>query len=403
MSGRRRDGTDRVKKEKRAPRERSRSHSRRRSRRHEASGGGGVAPPQDWRGPADGRGPPPAEWRGPGGYSGPPPGAPGAYPPPRGSSDPTWYGDHVPPQRPPGPFMPPMRAQVPGGPMLGAPDYGWMHPHPDDAGQYRGTPPGEWRGPSMQRPPFGLPVARPLTAPQGAPFPGADPWGGRPPGSEGPASFPGPFQHGKGRDAERPPEPPPQLALTDGGSDQASAPAVAMPLDATSQGAPGPNSGVGADDGDDDDAVPPPRTAADRFRNVRIVRSAISESMTAYLRKKGVPLDSRFCQRASTSVATEEAGLAEDAAASRECARLGLDGGAQRARLPMPGPLRLPVCTVELQHVGLWERFRQRCGTPVPREPPPIQCELKKSRGGGQVVLPHVLPAGPGPAAPPSG
>merc|ERR1711879_1099267 len=135
-----------------------------------------------------------------------------------------------------------------------------------------------------------------------------------------------------------------------------------------------------------------------RFRSVQIVQSALSETMINYLRKVGVPLENRSGNRSASSLCTEEVGLAEDAAAAREGARLGLDGAAQK-RLPMPGPLRLPVCTVELQQVGLWDRFRQRCGTSMPSEPPPIQCEVRKSRGGGQVVVPHVVPIGSGPAA----
>lgn len=187
------------------------------------------------------------------------------------------------------------------------------------------------------------------------------------------------MQHGNGREAmSKAPGPPAPLAL----ADEASAASPLASPDAASLG--------GVDDGDDDEVAPPPRTAADRFRNIHIVQTALSADMRAYLQKIGVPLEG---QKAASSTATEEVGLAEDVAAARECARLGLDGSA-KGRLPMPGPLRLPVCTVELQQEGLWDRFRQRCGTPMPPEPPPIQCKLQKSKGGGQVVQPHTV-AGP--------
>lgn len=144
----------------------------------------------------------------------------------------------------------------------------------------------------------------------------------------------------------------------------------------------------GVDDGvvEEEDEPPAPRTAADRFRNIRVVQSALGADMLALLRKSGVSLESQSGPSVSVSTGTEEAGLAEDEASARECTRLGLDVGPQR-RLPMPGPLRLPVCTID-QQVGLWDRFRKFCGTKMPAEPPPIQCEIRKSRGGGQVVVP---------------
>lgn len=356
----------------------SRSRSRRRERRSGRQAGdpsSGVAsvPPQDWIGPArEAREPPPTEWRGPGAY---------------------------PPQRPPGPYapMPPMPRGL-GPPM----QYSWMPPRPED-GQYHAAPPGEWRGPAMPRPqydPRGDPsdiwVMRSPSAPQGSPFgsPGADPWGARPPGSEA-SGFPGPVQHGKGTETEK--APPATLALTDA-DPPASVPDQVVPVatvapDVAVDG----GTNLGVFDGDEDDALPPPRTLADRLRNVQIVQSALSQGMLTNLRKSGVPLDNRFSQRAPTSITAEEVGLSEDVAASRECTRLGLNGSAQR-RLPMQGPLRLPVCTVELQQVGLWDRFRQRCGTQMPPEPPPTQCVIQKSRGGGQVVVPHVGAVAPGPA-----
>lgn len=283
-------------------------------------------------------------------------------------------------------MMPPTRGQAP------PPGYSWM----------QGAPPDQWHGSAMQRPPhtplrpgdppqvFG---ARP-PALQGSPYgpPGADPYGR--PLPSGPASFGTGLVHGKSREEEV--RPPLQVGNSDiaalasiGNSDIA---ALAAAPDTTSQVAGGET--VAAGDGSDEEVSAPTRTVADRFRNLRIVQNALSEKMLAYLQKAAVPLAT---SKAPASSSTEEVGLAENAAATRECARLGLDGSAQRARLPMPGPLKLPVCTVELQHIGLWDRFRQRCRTPMPSEPPPVQCEVKRSRGGGSVVVPHVVAAGPGP------
>merc|ERR1712232_288391 len=84
------------------------------------------------------------------------------------------------------------------------------------------------------------------------------------------------------------------------------------------------------------------------------------------------------------------------ATARARCARLGLDGGTTntRKRPPMPTQPRLPVCTLDPQRVGLWERFQQRCGTALPPESPAMPCELKKSRAGGSVLVPLVVAAG---------
>lgn len=318
-------------------------------------------PPQEWLGP---RATPPPDWRGsqPGSYGGVPPG-PG-------------YMEH-PPQRPPGPFA--SMAPMTRGPVPPA-QYSWMPPHHGGPMQ---RPPYAPRGPGDVTDMWGM---RPPSGPQSSPYgpPGTDHWSSR--------------AHGQGREPEKAPAP---AALVDAdhrgvAADNGSVPppSLASLTDASAPGA----SSVGVEDGGEDDAPPPARTAADRFRNVRIVQSAVSADMLAHLRKIGVPLEQRNGPKAFTSAAPDEVGIAEDAAASRECARLGLDGSAQR-RLPMPGPLRLPLCTVELQQVGLWERFRQRCGTPMPPEPPPVQCEVRKSRGGGQVVVPHIPPIGTGPAA----
>jgi len=144
--------------------------------------------------------------------------------------------------------------------------------------------------------------------------------------------------------------------------------------------------------------VPAPLTAADILRNVQVVRSALSERMLARLRSAGVMEDSPPGS-AGGGGGLDEAGVPEEAplaeaAAQARCVALGIGGSAPRVRLPAPapGPQRLPACTVGLTHTGLWERFRMKCGTPVPGDAPPIPCELRTSRGGGHVVVPLVIP-----------
>jgi len=345
---RRRD--DRVDDGKRKHSKGSRSRSRkegRRRRRGEGAAPASSAPPQEWLGPRETRGPPPAEWRGPPGYGGMPP---GAYPPPRAPLE--YFGNHG-PQRPPGNFpgmSPVSRGQVP-------PDYGWP------GMQHPGEPPPEWRGPAM-RPAYGAPG-------QGD---RADMWAQRPPQSSpfAPPGFPSAPQHGQVRDAD------PKARDTRGpGIEQSSVPVSVVPSDLSL---------VTNASQADDDKPPPPRTVADRFNNVRIVRSALGEKLITYLKTSGVRVDNEVVP----AIAGEELGPAGEAAMVRECARLGLDGGAQRARLPMPGPLKLPACTAELSHVGLWDKFKRRCGTPLPAEPQPIPFEIRKSQGGGQVVVPLI-------------
>lgn len=147
---------------------------------------------------------------------------------------------------------------------------------------------------------------------------------------------------------------------------------------------------------DDDDLPPPPETAADRFRGVRLVGSALSERMVAKLQAAGIDVDGaeKLSSLSSSAMATEEVG-AEDQliSAAARCAQLGLSEDAQqRARLPLPslGAPRLPVCVFEPTLGGLWQKFRQRCGTPVPADAALLPCELRPSRGGGHVVVPVV-------------
>merc|ERR1712129_91688 len=137
-------------------------------------------------------------------------------------------------------------------------------------------------------------------------------------------------------------------------------------------------------------------------KGVPFVRSALSERMVAKLRTLGLLSDQPKPPLISSSAGElGNSGEAPAAAAAvrAQCARLGLNASSPRAKLPqaIPGPARLPPCTVGLtQHAGLWERFRQRCGAPISAETqaPPIPCQLRASAGGGQVVAPLLTPSG---------
>jgi len=408
-----------------------------------------LQPPQDWRGPValDPRGAPPHDWRGPSDYPrewrgphGPHGGPPGPYPQSHGASDLRWFAERPPP-RPisfpppvPGPYpqrpMPP-----PNGQMRPGPEYGWhagMPPRPDEAGRYRGEPPVEWRGPGgMQQSPYGPRGAGEMPGdlwtthpPSGAPGhplgpPSSSRWGGAPPGD---ATYPGHYQQpppGFARDGQSgEPEKPfdagaaaPPAAEATGAPPSSAAAATAAGIqavlpaltDAAARAAGrGADVGMSREEGENgEDALPPPPSVSERLRSVRIVRSALSERMLARLRSAGVPVDSLSSRRLLVHGGLEEATASEEApvaaaAAQARCTRLGLeDGRAERARPlpPVPGPPRLPACTLGLAYSGLWERFQAMCGAPLPAETPPIPCELRTSRGGGHVVVPLVIPS----------
>jgi len=328
-------------------------------------------PPPDWRGPSD----MPRDWRGPPGPHSPP----GMYPPPRSAADPRW-------------------SYPPGGPM-GRPgpcgDYGWPpHGMPPPGPE----PPGEWRGPS------------PRHAPPYAPRPGdpsVDLWASR-------AGYPGGYQQPsagfgcRGHEGHGGPGPGGELErLLDsktGRGAEGPGPGFSAgnlgpaggPTREASSGCAGACSsrtpGAGADD--EEEEPPAPFTPADRFRGVRIAWSALSQGLQARLRAAGVPSDRNQAPR--SSAAATEPGRALDqeaAAAQRRCSRLGLDCPQRsRAPQPMPTPPRLPVCTLELSHAGLWERFREKCGTAAPTDAA-VPCELRKSRGGGSVLAPMLVAA----------
>lgn len=404
-----------------------RIHRRSRSGRRRRSSA--AAPPVDWRGPASLELPPPPDWRGPGdiprewrGPHGLHDGPPGFYPPPRPGALP-WFAEHPPP-RPLG-YSPPLSSLVhqPGPPSR--PDYGWhlaLHGRPEDASHFRGEPPMEWRGPGLQRgfsgsldaagaaPPWQSSVPGPLGPP------GAMPWGAGPcDAAAGYPSYRGSHaaygRDGTAGDMDKGYEASPTAPSRDGLR-------AASGLSAGGTGAAGglPTADVqpskdargggaavskSSEDGEArDDELPAPPSVAERLRDVVLVRSALSERMLARLRAVGVSGDSPARPPLSTSGITEVGASGEApaavAAVQAQCSRLGLDSG-PRARLPppMPGPARLPACTVGLaQHAGLWERFRQRCGAPVPAEAPPIPCQLRSSAGGGHVVAPLLLLTG---------
>lgn len=95
---------------------------------------------------------------------------------------------------------------------------------------------------------------------------------------------------------------------------------------------------------------------------------------------------------------TVEHPLSSPCDASARACELGLDAehglaaehGLSRSALPAPtGKRRATVCTLGLAQQGLWERFRQRCGTPLPAEPVSYASQLRSSKLGHVVVLAH--------------
>jgi len=140
--------------------------------------------------------------------------------------------------------------------------------------------------------------------------------------------------------------------------------------------------------------LPTPPTAAERLLKVRIVASVLGEQMITQLRSLGVRLRSKEATDGTSDSKTgdelQPTSISGNAAAQAQCVRLGLlSTGPQRSRLPQAktGPPRIPACTLGLSQTNIWERFRQRCGTPLPSEPQAVACELKVSHGGGHVVV----------------
>eukprot|EP00927_Polykrikos_kofoidii_P026037 TRINITY_DN2326_c0_g1_i1.p1 TRINITY_DN2326_c0_g1~~TRINITY_DN2326_c0_g1_i1.p1 ORF type:complete len:485 (-),score=85.76 TRINITY_DN2326_c0_g1_i1:121-1521(-) len=427
----------------------SRSRSRRRRKKVKEDDGSPATslPPVDWRGPpGPPRGPPPQGWRGPSAHDwrGPHPMGPhaGLYPPPHGVADPRWYAERPPPRQM-SPYQPQMRHWGPPPPGMGG--TGLPPPRPDEVGRFCSEPPSEWRGPAStgMRPPGAYDARGPGVDPWAAsrPPPGPNAWGtgppqgpgsgggagagsvgpavpgggGPPPGSDGgPASsmgFPGYQQPAIGNvgDAEKKAlEGPGCGNAADGGLGSQGLAITNGSVGGVGSGSGGlPTAGGGSADFDDEDGcgetkLPVPRTAAERLRGVPLVRVALSQATLARLRAAGVDVDAEGAERAAATwprvnlSVGNAASVAEVAAVARaRCVELGLDGGnMQKARTPsaMPIPQRLPVCTLDQKHVGLWERFRQRCGTPALVDSPAVPCELRKSRMGGSVLVPIVVP-----------
>eukprot|EP00440_Ansanella_granifera_P069181 gb/GFBE01075055.1/.p1 GENE.gb/GFBE01075055.1/~~gb/GFBE01075055.1/.p1 ORF type:complete len:362 (+),score=19.00 gb/GFBE01075055.1/:1-1086(+) len=326
----------------------SRSRSRRRHGHRSGGGGGGGdsgPPPADWRGPGgasapqDWRGPPPSEWQGYGPPGAWPPRTMGAYPPPG-----NW------PPRPMGAYPPSGRAE----------------------------PPGEWRGPgaAAHPPPYSSHTPG-AWAPSGPP---PSDWGGN---TGGP-----PVHWGAPPQASYPPKP-----------EAAALPAI-MAAPAALPGM--PPAAVPAAEPVAEVPLPEPEKPVEKLRRMKIVASAVSESMKEKLRSLGILSKKETSDAEKGKEVTRSgflaAGLTGAAAAQAQCAHLGLlTAGPGRSRLPPPvqGKQRLPACTLGLVQTGLWERFRQRCGTPLPPEPTPVPAELKSSRGGGFAVVPAIAGAEP--------
>lgn len=134
-----------------------------------------------------------------------------------------------------------------------------------------------------------------------------------------------------------------------------------------------------------EEPLPPAPTASERLRSVRLVSSALSEQMLEKLHSLGV-----MPKKGKELVEkVPEAGFRSDLASGAQCDLLGLGFGSTRGagsaqKLPAPAGKRrvpaTPVCTLGLAPGGLWERFRQRCGTPWPPEPPVFVPQLRSSK-----------------------
>eukprot|EP00928_Gymnodinium_smaydae_P062004 TRINITY_DN45957_c0_g1_i1.p1 TRINITY_DN45957_c0_g1~~TRINITY_DN45957_c0_g1_i1.p1 ORF type:complete len:422 (-),score=57.56 TRINITY_DN45957_c0_g1_i1:39-1304(-) len=354
---------------------RSRSRHHHRSRRGAEAAGVAMhpassVPPMDWRGPGAAHGPPPTEWRGPGAdWRGPP----GSHAPP-----PYWAQ----PPRPMSMYPPPQHGGPP--PHWGAP-HASMPPRVDETGRYGSAPPTDWHGPGVPRPgePPGGP---PVDLWRSPPVHGANGWSGGDVSSASAGYPPAASVPAIRNEAEAATE----AAGGSGKADVHGSDAMAR----------GPDAGGGDSDGNDvdpeeaDDVALAPKTLADRLEGIQLVAGALTQATWARLRAAGIPCGER--QSLGGEAAGESAPRkvqphldAEDAAAL--CVKLGLNNVAtKRMPPPMPLPPRLPLCTTDVKHCGLWEQFRSRCGTPIPPEASAAPCELRKSRGGGNVLAPSV-------------
>lgn len=274
--------------------------------------------------------PPPADWRGPTGPTGPT----DYRPPPTEWAGMAGYA----PQSHMG-WPPPQRPS-----MYRPPGYGpWHVPPPREPMDWRppAGAPGTWTPPSATAPTH---------------------WGGAPPPHwSGPAPYAkGPFEN-------------PRPAVVENGHS-------AGPPNSTSLGAPEPVMALAAPV---EEPLPPALTTSERLRSVRLVASALSEPMLDKLHSLGV------MPKKGKEVMEKAADALRSESASAQCDLLGLSFGSSSSRLPI-GKRRTvptPVCTLGLAPGGLWERFRQRCGTPIPPEPPSFTPQLRSSKVGGHVVV----------------
>ncbi|CAK9097125.1 unnamed protein product [Durusdinium trenchii] len=284
------------------------------------------------------------------------------------------------------------------------------------------APPSDWLGPSEPErassaafgrsewapyaPPghMAWPPQRPMYRPPG----GYGPWGVPPPrepdwrpamGAPGtwtpPApSWTGPPTHWVGPSYEKGPFEASTPAVENGHS-ASSGIAGAAPLDLA--GTPG---GAGA--APVEEPLPPAPTASERLRNVRLVSSGLSQTMLEKLHSLGIRPKTGGAEKGQAKPVwsrwTVEHPLSSPCDASARACELGLDAehglaaehGLSRSALPAPtGKRRATVCTLGLAQQGLWERFRQRCGTPLPAEPVSYASQLRSSKLGHVVVLAH--------------
>lgn len=313
------------------------------------------------------------------------------------------------------PMPPPGALGGAGRPPMAGPgrqDYGWpmgMPPQACEAGRYNANqPPVDWRGAgSVQGSPY---PPRPDAAgawPPPAGYPPAPSPGEAPPGYPGYHSGHVGYGTGPGAEADKGVAPAGSAGGVAPAAAAANVPALA---DAQAPGGAGGGRGRGADDGDaHEDELPKALTPVERLKGVPLVRAALSERMLTRLRSLGLLGDEEEHKSSLLGSGAGELGASGEAPAAAaavraQCTRLGLDA-LPRSKLPpaMPGPARLPPCTVGLaQDAGLWARFRQRCSTPISAETqaPPIQVQLRASGGGGQVVAPMLMLSGSGAAVP---
>lgn len=215
----------------------------------------------------------------------------------------------------------------------------------------RAEPPGEWRGPAS-----GL-ASHPPSFPAAPSRPGeSDAWTprGPPPSHWGAGQGDGPPSHwGAPPGFPVPGKPPFEQASNGAIADRAfQEPAVG-------------NGAVGSSASEP--PLPAVPTPVERLKRIRVVASALSEQMLEKLSSLGVSSSRKGHSMAETHSLPGTSTALKEA----QCARLGLTASSastQRSKLPPPGPAmpRLLACTLGLAHSGLWERFRQRCGTPLP-------------------------------------